>query len=82
MLISLTGLSSFIRVTLLKSVRQNTSRRIQHSLNDQQGQQESFRQKPDSLRKVFSTPMEALEAGLELGRQQVDSGFQPTHMVV
>ena len=32
--------------------------------------------------KVFSTPMEALEAGLELGRQQVDSGFQSTHMVV
>jgi len=32
--------------------------------------------------KVFSTPMEALDAGLELGRQQVDSGFQPTNMVV
>jgi|GEM_PF-1194023 len=32
--------------------------------------------------KVFSTPMEALDAGLELGRQQVDSGFQPTKMVV
>lgn len=32
--------------------------------------------------KVFTTPMEALEAGLELGRQQVDSGFQPTYMVV
>jgi hypothetical protein len=31
---------------------------------------------------VFPTPMEALEAGLEIGRQQVDSGFQPTHMVV
>ena len=32
--------------------------------------------------KVFSTPMEALDAGLELGRQQVDSGFQPPNMVV
>ena len=32
--------------------------------------------------KVFSTPMEALDAGLELGRQQVDSGFQPSNMVV
>ena len=31
---------------------------------------------------VFSTPMEALDAGLEFGRQQVDSGFQPTRMVV
>jgi hypothetical protein len=31
---------------------------------------------------VFSTPMEALDAGLEFGRQQVDSGFQPIHMAV
>ncbi len=31
---------------------------------------------------AFPTPVEALEAGLELGRQQVDSGFQPTQMVV
>ena len=32
--------------------------------------------------RVYSTPMEAPEAGLEPGRQQVDFGFQSTHMVV
>ena len=31
---------------------------------------------------VFTTPMEALEAGLDMGREQVDSGFRPTNIVV
>ncbi len=31
---------------------------------------------------AFTTAMEALEAGLEMGREQVDSGFRPTNIVV
>lgn len=32
--------------------------------------------------KVFSTVNEALEAGLEIGKRRIDSGFQPTRIVV
>ena len=32
--------------------------------------------------KVLSTANEALEAGLEIGKQQVDAGFQPVKIVV
>ncbi len=32
--------------------------------------------------KVFSTANEALEAGVEIGKQQIDAGFQPVKIVV
>jgi len=30
---------------------------------------------------IFATENEALEAGIQIGTQQIDSGFQPRHIV-
>jgi hypothetical protein len=31
--------------------------------------------------KIFPSENEALEAGIQIGKQQIDSGFQPKHIV-